>query len=250
MAAAYVVYTTDADTSVYMIAHGATAASGTASTQISSIVGVNPNRLIVDSNQAIWVTSGDSFVSRIAVGTSGDPNYLNGYTTTQFTVPANTDGITVGPGTTGAFVASNSASAVTFLTGSGTNYSPASGWPNLSGVAGLLNPTAVAIDGRLNVWTVNGTANSGTGLFSVSEVSANGAPLFTSGTSAGGRQFDGSFLANGRAIAIDMSGNVWVAGTGPIGTPSISITEIVGAAVPVYQPFSTGLSNGRFQRLP
>lgn len=243
-------YTTDADTSVYMIAHGATAAAGTAPTQISSTVGANPNRIIVDSNQAIWVTSGDSFVSRVAAGTSGDPNFLNGYTTTQFTVPSNTDGITVGPGTSGAFVASNSASAVSFLTGSGSNYSPATGWPNLSGVAGILNPTAIAIDGRLNVWTVNGTANSGSGLFSVSEVSSTGNPLFVNGTSAGGRQFDGSFLANGSAIAIDMSGNVWVAGTGPIGTPSTSITEIVGAAVPVYQPFSTGLSNGRFQRLP
>jgi hypothetical protein len=46
-----------------------------------------------------------------------------------------------------------------------------------------------------------------------------------------------------------MSGDVWVAGTGS-GTPSNSITEIVGAAVPVYQPYATGLSNGRFQHIP
>lgn len=243
-------FTTDADTSVYMIAHGATADASATPIQISSIVGSNPNHLIVDANRAIWVTSGAGFVSRIAAGTAGDPNYLNGYTTTQFTVPANAAGITVGPGTTGAFVASDAASAVTFLTGSGTNYSPAGGWPNLSGVAGLLNPTAVAVDGRLNVWAINGTANSGSGLYSVTEVSSGGAPLFNSGTTAGGRQFDGSFLINGRSMIIDMSGNVWLAGTGSGGTPSTSITEIVGAAVPVYQPFSVGLSNGRFQNIP
>ena len=70
------------------------------------------------------------------------------------------------------------------------------------------------------------------------------------GTAAGGRQFDSSLLADPRAIVIDMSGNVWIAGNGPAGSPSNSITEIVGAAVPVYQPFSLGLYNGRFQRLP
>ena len=67
---------------------------------------------------------------------------------------------------------------------------------------------------------LNGTANSGSGLFSVSEVSALGVPLMPNGTAAGGRQLDSSFLANGRAIVIDMSGNVWLAGNGPVGTPS------------------------------
>lgn len=74
--------------------------------------------------------------------------------------------------------------------------------------------------------------------------------MFTTGTTAGGRQFDNSVLANGTAIIIDMSGNVWVAGNGLAGSPSNSVTEIVGAAVPIYQPYSVGLSNGRFQRLP
>jgi hypothetical protein len=107
-------------------------------------------------------------------------------------------------------------------------------------VAGINNPKAVAIDGRLNVWTVNGATNS------VSEVSARGTALMPSG----GRLFDSSFLFDGRAIIIDMSGNVWVAGNGPVGTPSNSITEIVGAAVPVYQSYSAGLRENRFQTLP
>jgi hypothetical protein len=243
-------FTTDGDTSVYMVPHGQTAAGSTVPTQISSTVGPKPSHLMVDASQAIWVSSGAGYVSRIAPGTVGDATYLNGYTTTQFPVPANSSDVTVGPSTTGAFVASDSASTVTLLTGSGTNYTTANNWPNLAGVSGINNPTAVAIDGRLNVWTVNGTANSGSGLFSVSEVGVTGASLFPAGTTAGGRQFDNSVLANGRAIIIDMSGNVWVAGNGRAGSPSNSVTEIVGAAVPIYQPASVGLSNGRFQHLP
>jgi hypothetical protein len=243
-------FTTDSDTSVYMIPHGGSATTAVAPVQISSIVGPNPSHMIMDANGGIWVSSGAAFVSRIATGNAGDANYLNGYTTTQFTAAANVSDVTAGPNATGTFVASDSSSNVNFLTGSGTSYSTASGWPNLSGAAGLLNPAAVAIDGRLNIWTVNGTANSGSGLFSVSEVSANGVPLMTSGTVAGGRQFDASFLANPKAITIDMSGNVWVAGKGTVANPSTSVTEIIGAAVPIYQPYSVGLSNGRFQRLP
>jgi hypothetical protein len=243
-------FTTDADTSLYMIPHGATDASATP-VQISSTVGSNPSHLIVDSSQAIWVSSGDAYVSRIAPGTVGDATYLNGYTTTQFPVPANSNDITSGPAGGGIYVSSDTANNVTFLAGSGTNYQPASGWPNvLAGIAGLNNPTTVAVDGRLNVWALNGRANSGSGLFSVSEVSALGVPLMPSGSAAGGRQLDSSFLANGRAIVIDMSGNVWLAGDGLAGTPSHSVTEIVGAAVPIYQPYSVGLSNGRFQKLP
>ena len=104
-------FTADANTSVYMIPHGQTAADSSTLTQISSTVGPNPTHLVVDASQAIWVSSGAGYVSRIAPGTVGDATYLNGYTTTQFPVPANSSDVTVGPSTTGAFVASDSASS-------------------------------------------------------------------------------------------------------------------------------------------
>jgi hypothetical protein len=132
------------------------------------------------------------------------------------------------------------------LSGSGNSFSVTSGWPTSAGLAGLNNPTAIALDGRNNVWTANNAANSVSGLDSVSAVSYLGNAMLPNGTSAGGRQFSSDFLSGGRATVIDLSGNVWVAGDG---TPN-SITEIVGAAVPIYQPYSVGLSNGRFQRLP
>jgi hypothetical protein len=46
-------------------------------------------------------------------------------------------------------------------------------------------------------------------------------------------------------LVIDQAGNVWVAGDG-----ASFITEIVGAAVPLYQPYSMGLTNGRYQAIP
>ena len=243
-------FTSDASTSVYMLPHGQTAADSSLLVQISSVVGPNPNHIIVDPAKGIWVSSGSTFVSRIAPGTPGDPYFLNGYNTTQFPVAANSSAVTVGPGSDSAYVASDSSNTVTYLNGSGNNFSTASGWPNLAGVGGINNPKAVAVDGRLNIWTANGTANSGSGLYSLGEVSATGVALMPSGINAGGRQFDSSFLADPKAIIIDMSGNVWVAGNGPAGSPSNSITEVVGAAVPIYQSYSVGLSNGRFQRLP
>jgi streptogramin lyase len=240
-------FTTDADTSVYMIPQGATATTASTPVQISSIVGPNPSHLMVDSNAAIWVTSGTSFISRIAAGTAGDANYLNGYTTVQFPVPTDSYGLTVNSLANGVYVTSTGAnSGITLLSGSGNSFSVTSGWPTSAGLAGLNNPTAIALDGRNNVWTANNAANSVSGLDSVSAVSYLGNAMMPNGTSAGGRQFSSDFLSGGRATVIDLSGNVWVAGDG---TPN-SITEIVGAAVPIYQPYSVGLSNGRFQRLP
>ena len=62
---------------------------------------------------------------------------------------------------------------------------------------------------------------------------------------AGGFQKDASYLAGGRSLVIDSSGDVWIGLDG-----SNSITEIVGAAVPVYQPYALGLNNGRFETIP
>jgi len=247
-------YTSPTDTSLYMIPHGATAAASTSAIQISSVVGPNPIHLMVGLDQAIWVSSGSNFVSRVVAGSSGDPNYLNGYSTTTFPVDTDTYGISVagtGPYGGGIYVSSTNAnSSITSLSGSGTSYSVGTGWPTAAGASGLSQPTAIALDGRFNVWTANTTPNSGTGLASLSEVSAKGVSLFPDGTTAGGLQLDPTYLSVGRAIVIDQSGNVWIANEGPSGSAANFITEIVGAAVPVYQPFSTGLANSRFQTTP
>jgi hypothetical protein len=242
-------FTTAADTSLYMIPHGASATVASTPIQISSVVGPNPSRIMANKDQSIWVTSGSNFVSRVVAGASGDPNYLNGYSTTQFSVDSDATALAIND--FGIYVSSNNAnSEVSLLSGSGTSYSMLTGWPTSANLAGISQPTAIALDGHSNAWTLNGTLNSGTGLASLSEVSAKGVGLFPSGTTSGGLQLDSTYLSVGRALVIDQSGNVWIANEGPAGTPANFITEIVGAAVPTYQPFAWGLANGRFQTMP
>ena len=241
-------FTTASGTSLYMIPHGATASAATTPVQISSVVGPNPIRIMAMKDLSIWVSSGSNFVSRVVAGASGDPNYLNGYSTTQF--PIDTDAYGLALNDTGTFVSSNNAnSEVSLLTGSGTSYSMLTGWPTSAGLSGISQPTGIALDGRSSVWTVNTAANSGTGLASLSEVSVKGVALFPNGTVSGGLQLDPTYLSVGRSVVIDQSGNVWIANEGPAGSPANFITEIVGAAVPVYQPFSWGLANGRFRTM-
>ena len=242
-------FTSAATSSLYMIPQGAIAAGTTTPVQISASVGPNPVHVMVGKDQAIWVSSGSNFVSRVVAGASGDPNYLNGYSTSQFPVDTDSYGISIND--FGIYVSStNTNSSISVLAGSGTTYSMLSGFPATAGTSGLSQPTAVALDGRSNVWTANLTPNSGSGLNSLSEISQKGVALFPNGTVSGGLQLDPTYLSAGRSIIIDQSGNVWVANEGPAGTPANFITEIVGAAVPVYQPYARGLANGRFQNMP
>lgn len=242
-------FTTATGTSLYQIPHGASVTAAVTPIQISSVVGSNPIRIMVDNNHAVWVTSGASVISQVVPDTNvTDPNYLNGFATYQFGVPGNTYGVSVTPDA-GLFVSSGGSSGgVTYLTGSGTSYS--SSWISSPGQAGLNSPTAIAVDGRDNIWAANNVADTGTGLDALSEISVLQASLTPDGTTTGGLQLASNFLLGGRAIVIDQSGNVWVSGDGTTGSPSNFVTEIVGAASPVYQPYSLGLSSGRFQTIP
>ena len=240
-------FTTPTGTSLYEIPNGATATTAVTPTQISSIVGSNPARIMVDSSHNVWVTSGSSFLSQVVPSTNAsDPNYLNGFATYQYGVPNNAYGVAVSPAPATAasvFVSSTGANnGFSSFSGSGTNYSTL--WTTTPGQAGINSPTSIAVDGRANVWGVNNASDTGTGLYAASEVNSVGGSLSSDTTTSGGFQLGSSFLNGGNALAIDLSGNVWLAGSGN------SITELVGSAVPVYQPFSLGLQQGRFQTIP
>jgi hypothetical protein len=111
----------------------------------------------------------------------------------------------------------------------------ASGWP----VTTLSTPAAVASDGAQNVWTINNAP----GANSVVELSVAAQPL----SPVTGFQKDASYLGSGRSLVIDSSGNLRIGLDG-----ANSITEIVGAAVPVSQPYSGALNptNLGFQTIP
>lgn len=247
-----VYFSTAIGTSVYMITAAATASAAAAPVQISSSVGT-AKRLFVDNapgGGAIWATSGSNYVSQIYAAASGS-NLLNGYVTNTYTTLGPSYGISADPYNTGSmtnniYISSGSTSnAVTKLTGVGTTYATASGWPSAAGAAGVNSPTSLVVDGVQNSWVANNAANTVSAVFGVSEISNTLVSLSPDGTTAGGFQRSSSYLGPGRAIVVDQSGNVWVGSDS-----TTSITELVGAGVPVFQPYAFGLVNGRFQSIP
>jgi hypothetical protein len=229
--------------SLYQIPNAATAGP-TVPLQISSNVGLNPVRLMPDfqGNAVqgnIFVTSGTTSVAEVSPS-SGTGN-LNGFLTSTINTSGNSYGISLSHDNR-LFISSIDSGAIDGLVLSAGVYTNMPGFPfTTPGTIGIATPTSISVDGRLNVWIPNLTNGTGTG--SVSE-------LGTSGTATGlspstGFQKDSTYLASGRALAVDQAGNVWVAGDG-----ANSITEIVGAGVPLFQPYAVGLKNGRFQTIP
>jgi hypothetical protein len=111
-------------------------------------------------------------------------------------------------------------------------------------------PSGIAIDGNNNLWITN------TGSNSVSVYTNGGVPIGLANPNpvrispAGTGNNDGGYLAGSTmsgpaAIAIDPSGDVWVANTTTSATGGTavgySVTELIGAAAPTY----TGLAAAR-----
>ncbi len=218
--------------------------------EISTTVGTTPYRILVNGDNSVWASSQNGYVSRIATAAVGSPNYLNGYSTTQFTTPAPSYGLAA-ENLRGVYVSAQAPSnQVTLLSGSGTSY--ATGFLTNANAGGLNVPSAVAADGARNVWAANDqpvvAVGSPTATASVvSQFSAAGISLSPNpgATTGGGYQKALPFFLNGRTIAIDEAGNVWVGRDG-----SQQLTEIVGGAVPIFQPYALGINQNRFQTIP
>jgi hypothetical protein len=225
--------------SVYILPHAATAAAAVAPVQISSTVGAGPARLMADATSAspatvpgnVWVTSNSNFVSQLSKSTA--PGNLNGWITTPFTTLGNSRGVSVDSQNNVFVSATNSISQ---LAHTGTTWAPANGFPFAANTAGISGPAQISVDGRSNTWIPN------IGQLSVSEISFVGPTPLSPAT---GFQKDSTFFNASIALAVDQAGNVWVAGVA-----NSAVTEIVGAAVPLFQPFSVGISTGHFQSIP
>lgn len=233
--------------SVWIIPGAAQAATAVTPIAISTTVGTTPSRILVDGNNAIWASSQGSFVS-LLTPTAGSTNT---YTTTPIPTTSQTYGLAAnsGPygagGPNGVYVSAQNVSEIDLLTGSGVTYVSASGFPTSANAGGLNIPSAIAVDGAQNVWATNDQSNAPTTFSVVSQFSKNGAILSPDGVAGGYQKATPNFPINGRSIAIDQAGNVWIGSDG-----STSVTEIVGAAVPVFQPFALGLNQKRFQQIP
>ncbi len=127
------------------------------------------------------------------------------------------------------WIADNSANKLFTL--NGTTYATA-----VSG--GCLNaPRYPAVDGYNNIWVASQGSTPG----AVCEYSNNGTLI----SPAGGYVSHGATLPRG--VAIDPSGNVWVTSY-PNSTSSV--TEIVGAAVPVMTPLAAAVKNSTIGKRP
>jgi hypothetical protein len=231
--------------SLYMLPAGAGTPSVVAAVEISNTVGPNPVRLMADNTSAtpkatpgnIWVSSGSNFVSQVSPTSTTGAGVLNGFLTSPFAAPSgNAYGLTL-DNNSDVFASAVDNGAIFQLSHSGTSWTPAGGgWPFPGGSAGISAPTGIAVDGRANTWIPNSVSPS------ISEISFFGPNALSPAT---GFQKAPSFLNANSAIAIDQAGNVWVAGTG-----NNFITEIVGGAVPLYQPYAVGIAVNRFQSIP
>jgi len=128
-------------------------------------------------------------------------------------------------------------SKVVVLNGSGTVISTGSG---LFTGGGVQYSQAIAIDGASNAWIANthfGSPANG----DLSEFTQGGQVLspnsgFTSSTMSGSAPI---------AIALDGSGDLWVTNNG-----NSSVTEFIGAGVPVVTPLATGVANNTLGTRP
>lgn len=234
--------------SVYEIVAGSSASSATAPVQIATNVGSSPAHLMPDfagtaknSSGAtvavqgnIWVTSGGSNVFELSPSTA-DGNTGGFVTTSYATGGANSYGLSINKAN-GIFVSDSVSGAITSLTL--TNGAYTANWIYSGTTAGISSPTALAVDGASNAWIANNANGTSTG--SISALTDAETPISPST----GFQKPLSYLSSGRALAIDQSGNVWVGGDG-----ANFVTEIIGAAVPIYGPYSMGLQNGRYQSI-
>ncbi len=234
--------------SVYLIQQGATASGVNTPVQISNIVAPNPARIFPDKFGDVWVATGTGNVVQVTSGSSAGAgqSFLNGYVSTPFTVPSPSANVNVTASGSVYVISQDANSTLTALQPSSGSYAIQSGFPTAANTGGLNNPVGLYLDGASSAWVVNGTADSTSGLYSVGVVSAVGTAIAPSGASNGGYQKSAAYLNGGGNTIVDSSGNVWLTNL----HNTNGLTQIVGAAVPVYQPYSTGIQNGRFQTIP
>jgi hypothetical protein len=185
-----------------------------------------PIGIAVDTVGHVWTTNnGNSSVSEF--NSSGTPiSPSNGFGGGGVLVPW---GIALSDGQTskdGPYIwTSNLGNSSWSLFGhSGTAYSPSTGYTG----EGVTYPFSIALDGGSNFWVT-----SANGMLGESN---------STGSISGPAGFGDGYTNPLIGLAIDQSGNVWVTRPGGIGgTSTGSLTEFVGAAVPVVAPIVANL---------
>ena len=200
------------------------------------------NGVAVDGNYNVWVSNQNSvlaeFVGLVSANMSG---FSGGGLSNPTGVAADANGNIWLPNNDAAYDVSefipNQATASAGAFAPGSPY---------RGAGQAIDSYAIAIDGTGNVWIAN---SSGCGVASgantggpISEYSNTGVPI--SGSNGYQRNCSNSIGPTG--IAVDLSGNVWLAGNN-IGD---GLGELVGAASPTVTPLSLAISFGQLAQEP
>jgi fibronectin-binding autotransporter adhesin len=242
----------------------ATATPGTAGASGANTY-VVPEYMAADTNGNVWFTGGSGTnpgaaveLTNINTGScSAFPCTLTTSTTANTFVTSSGGGQGTPYGLAanagGTMWVANSASgnnSVTAIAGAaGTNNNSPGTATNYAPAGGFSSPHYLATDGAGNVWVANkntGTPPSGG---TVSEISSTGTLMSETpiSPSLAPNGFAHVGLASAEGIAVDPSGNVWVAsfvsGTG-------GVEEIVGAAIPTVTPIALALKNGTINGKP
>jgi len=203
-------------------------------------VGPNPIRMFPDAADDIWVSSGAGYVTEFQLTTA--TGNVHGFLANQFSVVGPTYGITVGPANKVYITAQDNNSTFTILSPTSSSY--AVSFTSSANAGGLSTPTGIWLDGGVSSWISNNSPES-SGLYAVTQLGPGGGSVSPDGSN-GGYQMPTTVLSGGRMSVVDPIGNVWTLNDN---LPN-SVTQIVGAAVPIYAPYSYGLQNGRFQTIP
>jgi streptogramin lyase len=205
-------------------------ASGAALTGVGGIQGgalSYPYSVAIDGSENVWVTNflqtGVTKISTVGGTFTGTAAYYGGGMT-------ETNALAI-DGSGNVWVANDLGigSSVTELSSSGSILSGSAGYSG----GGLNNPHAIAIDGAGNVWVASFGGNN------IVELSNSGSIL----SGVGGYQ-DG--FSGPDAIAVDGSGDVWMTS----GNSSNTVTELVGAGVPVVTPLAVGVKSNMLGTRP
>ena len=175
-------------------------------------------------NFSAWIVNNNGTVSQL--------NYTGTVLLTLGTpgAPASAGGIAI-DSTGDAWAVTNTANSLVFVNPGTDGYNPVPASTSTFTGGGLLQPSAVAIDGAGQVWIANG-GNS------VSSFSNNGAAQ-SPATGYGATTAAATTPYNAPSgIAIDQAGSVWITNSG-----GNTVTRIFGSAAPAVAPLVTGTTN-------
>ncbi len=223
---------------------------------------VAPEYMAVDTSGNLWMDDGSSStitgvatnsnltqLTGIAAANATCSSYpctiapggvtYNNYTVTGAGEPW---GLAAGASTMWAANAGSGVNSVTSVTLAGANSSGSPYTPSTLADS----PHYLAVDGTGNVWVANKNTGSAPAGGTVSEFTSAGVLLSGLGSATVPGGFNHVGLNSGEGIAVDPSGNVWVASN----AAGYGIEEIVGAASPTVTPIALALKNGTVAAKP